>query len=263
MKEAIVITLMDDPRVFDTVDSLLDQEKRPNRIFIADASKDNKIYNKLKKYKKPVEVHKIFGSVGESRNQTLPLIDEEVIAFIDSDETAKKDWLEKITKPIVDESADYAGGKCVPMYTPKTKVDRYVWEKEEALFKKYDQLSFQMGNTAWHRKVFDTIGNFDNRIIWGGEDYDINIRATQAGYIGKYIPEAVLYHDQGMKTLEKWAQKRYKYHTGSTVAYLKNNIDIKRKERTVSIGIHPLDHLDLLLKVFAFIRGNILWKKIK
>jgi len=263
MRTVAVITLLDDENVISTIDSLLKQTVVPDRILVAYAGDDNWLFQEMKDYGGIVDVRKIYGSVGESRNQTLPLIDEDIIAFIDSDEIAFSDWIEKITKPIKDGEADYTGGKCIPFHRPVTKVERYVWEKEDELFANYDQLSFQMGNTAWNKKIFDQIGNFDKRIIWGGEDYDINIRATNAGFKGKYVPNAFLYHNPNIRTLSKWARKRYKYHTGSTIAYLKNNIDIKGKQRTMDIGSHPLDYLDLMLKVFAFVRGNIIWRRMK
>jgi len=263
MKIVVVITLMDDERVLDTLYSLSTQSLKPDRVFVADASRDTELSDEVKSWGKEyglnVEVHRIPGSVAESRNKTMSFLDEDIVVFIDSDEVARKNWLYEITRPLFFEDADYTAGLCEPRYYLGTKVEKYVWMKERQLFEDYDQLSFQMGNTAWRRHVFDRIGNFDKRIIWGGEDYDINIRATQAGFKGLYIPSAILYHDQGMKTLSSWVRKRYKYHTGSTVALLKNSVSVSSKKRTISMGRHPLDMLDFVLKILGYIRGHRIW----
>jgi GT2 family glycosyltransferase len=256
-----VITLMNDLHVLKTVDSLLEQTRVPDHIIVADASKENYIYDKLKTYDSPVDVRKIFGSVGESRNKTIPLISENIILFIDSDEEAEKHWVERITKPLLQNKADYVGGQCIPLYPPETKVEQYIWRKQKELFENYNQTNFQMGNTAWKKEVFDNIGNFDSSIIWGGEDYDINLRATNAGFKGIYAPDAILYHEKGMRTLTEWARKQYKYHTGTTYAYLKNNVDITEKKSIINISYHPLDLFDMLLKTFAFTRGYLKWRK--
>jgi len=266
MKISIVITLMNDKNVIKTIDSILEQTLLPNEIIVADAGDDKELYEKIKSYGGIVKIKKIYGSIAESRNKTIPMIKNEIIVFIDSDEKAPKEWLKKLIDPILKRDIDFVGGRTKNMYKPKNKMEEYVYRKSDFCYDeiyKKDVAKIHMGNTAWKREIFDKIGNFDEKLKWGGEDYDINIRALNAGFRGEFSDDAWVWHDRGMDTIGKWIRKRYKYHTGSTIVYLKNKIDVKKKEGSLSIGNHPLDYLDFLLKIFAFIRGNLKWRQMQ
>ena len=82
MKIVVVITLMDDERVLDTLYSLSTQSLKPDRVFVADASRDTELSDEVKSWGKEyglnVEVHRIPGSVAESRNKTMSFLDEDI-----------------------------------------------------------------------------------------------------------------------------------------------------------------------------------------
>ena len=185
---------------------------------------------------------------------------------MDSDEVAPKDWLEKIIKPILDGESDFVGGKTIHRYPPKNRIEKYIYKSCECLYKNvyiYDPSMIHMGNSAWKKEIFEKIGNFDEKLIWGGEDYDINIRAIQAGFQGVFSEDAWVWHDRGMDTIKKFILKNYRYNIGTTVTYLKNNEFKTKKKRAMKlIYLHPFEYLKLFIKVFSFIRGYMLWRKI-
>lgn len=270
MKITIVITLLNDKRVLKTLESLTKQSLKPDEVIVADGGSKKELISKIKKFEKYdyIKLHHIPGTIAESRNKTMKIVNGDIIVFIDSDEIAPEDWLDKITKPIREKKADFTGGKYYPLYKPKTKCEKYVNDSTEwrwnNLIKK-DTTTIFMGNSAWKKEIFEKIGNFDEKLKWGGEDYDINIRADQHGFKGKFVEDAWLYHDQSqLNSIEKILRKHLKYYTGTTIAYLKN--DTKGKKRgaaKVSLGFfHPIELANLLLKVIAFVIGYRLYKKI-
>ena len=269
MKTTVVITLLNDWRVFDTLDSLLKQKLSPDEIIVADGGSEGELLKKLGEYEQKsnnIRICDIPGSVAESRNKTMDLITGDIIVFLDSDETAPPGWLEKIIKPILESKADFVGGKTIPMHKPKNKVEKYIYEKSEWNYNniyRYDVSKVHMGNSAWKKKIFDKIGNFDEKIRWGGEDYDINIRAVQAGFKGVFIDEAWVWHDRGVDTLGKLFRKNYKYNIGSTIAYLKNNESRIKTKKAMKIGyLHPLELFSFFIKPFSFLKGQILYRRL-
>jgi len=102
--------------------------------------------------------------------------------------------------------------------------------------------------------------------VWGGEDYDINLRAIKHGFRGKFVKDAWVWHDQShLNSIEKVLKKRYRYFVGAAIAYLKNGkigaekrVDLKKH-----FGFfHPIEVVSLILKPIAFIEGYIRWRKL-
>jgi glycosyltransferase involved in cell wall biosynthesis len=266
---SVIITLLNDWRVKDTLDTILNQTILPDEIIVADGGSKKDLLDYLNNYSKENEIVKIYdipGSIAESRNRTIPLAKGDIIIFLDSDETAPKDWLEKLVYPILKGEADFVGGTNIGMHKPKNNIEKYVYKSADINYKNVcidDPSMIPMGNSAWKKEIFDVIGNFDKKLKWGGEDYDINIRAIQAGFKGVFSLDAWVWHDRGMDTIKKFILKNYRYNIGTTVAYLKNNeLKSKKKGAIKLIYIHPLEFFKLFIKVFSFIRGNIMWKKL-
>lgn len=264
---SIIITLYNDWRVKDTIDSLIQQDLHADEILVADAGSEKKLLDMIYAYEKKhqsIKILNIPGSIAESRNKTLPKATGDLIIFIDSDEKAPTPWLKEIIKPIIEKKADFVGGKTIPMYPPKNKVEKYIYDSSDWLYENVftdDPSMIHMGNSAWRKEIFETIGNFDARLQWGGEDYDINIRAMQAGFKGLFSNEAWVWHDRGMDSLSKIFKKKYKYNIGTTIAYLKNKEFNKKSKNALKIGYkHPIELFSYLIKILSFIRGYRIWK---
>lgn len=258
-----VITLKDDKKVLRTLFSLRCMDMCPNYVFVADGSTSDELFFRIKKLFPFINIKKIFGNVAVSRYKTLEylmgLTGWGIIVFIDSDQYATKYWLKQLTSPIINGDVDYTVGCEQPVSVDGySRVEQYINHRRRTI-SKGDQRFFSMGGTAWKRDVFEKVGNFDPSIGWGGEDYDINIRATKMGFKGRYVKDAVLLHDYPEKTLGRWICKRLKYHTGTTLVYLKHKTDIIGCRKTLGLGCHPLDWLDRVLKVIGFIRGCLIY----
>jgi len=271
MKTSVVITLLNDWRVFRTIASLLNQTRKPDEIIIADGGSDKRLLDALHNINaENMKIYVLLGSVAETRNKVLKKIEGDIVVFIDADEVAPSSWLQKLIKPIEDERADFTGGGTLPLYSPRTKIEEFVvnfdkWFYENVV--KNDITALPMGNSAWKMEIFDIVGGFDERLRWGGEDYDINLRAVQAGFRGMYVEDAWVWHDQShLNTIWKVIKKKYRYSVGATVAYLKNNAFSNKKRTAVKTSVmykHPIEFLNLGVKAVAFIRGWHEWRRME
>lgn len=267
MDVTVLITVYNDPRMRETVDSLLEAERVPDEILIADGGSTDgtwELAGDLADAHDVVRPVQAPGRVAETRNDALPEATGDVVAFLDADEVAPPPWLARLVAPIEAGQADFAGGPTKPLHEPSSKAEAYVNEHDDWFYEHVvprDITMLPMGNSAWHRRVFDEIGGFDPALRWGGEDYDVNLRAQQAGFEGAFVPEAWVYHDQsGIDSLGTLLRKRYRYMVGATMAYAKNGVLFSKaggSARTTARFRHPYEALLALLKPFAFAHGLI------
>ncbi|HEC93051.1 MAG TPA: glycosyltransferase [Candidatus Atribacteria bacterium] len=272
MKTSVIITLLNDFRVKDTIDSLLTQERLPDEIIIADGGSEKTLLNLLSNYKKKskrIKVYNLPGSVAETRNKVLPMVKGDLIIFLDADEIAPPQWLSHLINPIEKDEVDFTGGPTKPHQKAMNKCEAFVNNYSHWFYKHIvsnDISMLPMGNTAWRKKIFDEIGGFDERLRWGGEDYEINLRALAKGFKGTLVKDAWVWHDQShLHSLKDIFRKKYKYATGAALAYFKSEKISKKiggAAKTAFMYFHPIEFMNFLIKPFAFIRGYILWKKL-
>ena len=198
----------------------------------------------------------------------------DIIAFIDSDEVAEEDWLGKIVGPIASGIADFASGKTVSV-EPTSNAERILAELQDNSILKQDISYTAMGNSAWSVKIFKTIGNFDNTSSSDGtdsdtiagsyhvsDDFDINLRALNAGFKGKYVHNAIIYHNQShVNSLHKLIKYMYGQYVRTVIAYFKHGKNIKKFTKASKSINHPFELFLLLIKPIALLRGWIEWRR--
>ena len=266
----VIITLLNDKRFERTIKSLLEQTPVPEKIIIADGGSTDGSFELAKEYEKKYNNIKVLflpGSITETRNKMLKEITGDILIFIDADEVAPKHWLKSLIGPIINGEADFTGGPTEPLSAAKSNAEKYVNDFDDWFYKNIvstDITMLPMGNSAWSKKVFDTVGGFDEKLRWDSEDYDMNLRAVKAGFKGVLVPEAWVYHDQGhLNTRQKIIKRKYKYSVGATMAYLKNNILWEKATKSTETSIrfhHPYEWIILLIKPVALIHGIVAWK---
>jgi len=269
MKTNVVITLLNDTRVCTTLNSLENQSRLPDRVIIADGGSREPLPSYIKKHYNTVEFYSLPGSVASSRDDVLRFIDlteDNIIIFIDADQKAPKYWLENLVAPIESGEADFTGGGTRPFPRKHNNLEKYVNKFDEWFYDNIvsnDITALPMGNSAWRADIFNTIGGFDNRLMWGGEDYDVNLRAISHGFKGKFVKSAWVWHDQQFSSIFKYLKKRYRYSVGATIAYIKNNVmSTKSKSAISKIQYrHPIEYVCTLLKIPAFLQGYRLWRR--
>jgi glycosyltransferase involved in cell wall biosynthesis len=274
MKTCVLITLLNDERVIQTITSIKYQTIKPDLILIADGGSKILFQNKVKDLIKDYDnfVFKEYkGSIAKTRYYAMIdiLSEYDIVAFIDSDEIAPPFWLEKITKDIKEGKADFVGGKTIPWYPEKSKSEKFFNELEERKYQSIVSNSvyhIPMGNSAWSMKVFKKIGNFEYETTKYGlsEDFDINLRAIENGFRGIFNPEIFVTHDQShLNTFYKVLKSSYFRFVRTGVTYRKHKVSFSNTtSATKKIEIfHPFQLVLLLLKPFAYITAWVEWNK--
>jgi cellulose synthase/poly-beta-1,6-N-acetylglucosamine synthase-like glycosyltransferase len=269
----VLVTLYEDPRFVRAAGSLLEGKRVPDEILVADGGSSDGSWEQaqdLEADHDPVRAIRCPGSVAETRNQALPEAQGDVVAFLDADEVAPTRWLNRIVAPIESGEADFTGGPTRPWAPPESRAEDWV-NRFDRWF--YDHVvpqniaALPMGNSAWRAALLEEVGGFDPRIRWGGEDYDLNLRALAAGARGRFLREAWVYHDQShLDSVPALVRRKFDYSKGATVAYLKNDVLGDRATSSVLAELnfrHPLVLLFLLVKPLAFLAGYRAWRRIQ
>ncbi len=259
MKTSVIVTSYNDPRIETTLLSLSKQTISPDEILVADGGTSWDIQSLCDKYGAKLEIIK--GNVPETRSKVIFKAMGDIIVFIDTDESAPDDWLAAITNPIRKGEADFTGGP-TKHSRAKTQAELYINLLEDHLYENLvnqDIRYLPMGNSAWKKEIFEKIGTF-NTDISAAEDYDINMRAVNAGFAGKYVTNAWVYHDHSeINTFNKLIRKRYRYLRATAQVYLmqamlKSRLSIKRRIFVrhpfyiVETALKPLAMLDALIR---------------
>jgi len=137
-------------------------------------------------------------SRGAARNKGVKESQGELLAFIDADCVADKDWLLNITKGFTSKEIGGCGGK-VLAYEPRSLIEKYIdyrgmYSQEECITNKKTLLPrIITANAAYPRRIVEEVGLFDSRFA-SQEDIDLAWRVFLKGYKLAYIPEAMVYH---------------------------------------------------------------------
>jgi glycosyltransferase involved in cell wall biosynthesis len=198
--------------IHEAVSSVLRQLSPPHQVII---SVDHNL-ELLKRLKAeiPVGVELVFNDstkgLSETRNAGIRAATGDIIAFIDDDATAEKDWLEKLSQHFENSAVAAAGGKIVPHWL---NGGRPAWFPEEldwivgctyaGLPHRGNLVRNLIGcNMAFRANTFNSIGLFNSKVgrtnkTQGiGDDSEFCLRLTHAlpGALIVYEPEAVVYH---------------------------------------------------------------------
>lgn len=266
----VLITLLDDARVVETLKSLWGQQPSPLEVLVADGGSSPQVLGDVRTTLDslgfPGRLEILPGSIARTRNLALPMAKGDIVAFIDADEVAPEGWLAYLTAPIVGGEADFTGGPTRPLAEPRSWYEGYLnafdaWFYGAVVAR--DITTLPMGNSAWRTEVLRRIGGFDERLSLGGEDYDVSLRAAAGGFRGLFVPDAWVFHDQShLDSLGKLLRRKYRYSVGATMAYRKNGV-LRRKAipaaATARHFRHPLEYISLPLKPIALVHGIIAW----
>jgi GT2 family glycosyltransferase len=262
----VEIAVKDDPRLLAAIDSLAAQHRRPDRVLIAASPLTPEELASAALRRQPalrVELVRLPGGPVDARVQAMRLLREPTTVFLDSDEVAPPEWLERIVAPIEAGSAAYAGGPTRPLRPPSHPIQRYMELLEESI---YDDLVprniayLPLGNSAWSTAVLQRFG-FDARVT--AEDHDLETRVIASGLRGVYLPDAWVYHDKSLETSYwRWARKRYVWLFQMAVSLLKNGkMGDRWHERRRRIR-HPLYYVEALMKPIALVHARLRWARV-
>jgi GT2 family glycosyltransferase len=262
----VEVAVRDDRRAVDAVRSLAGQSRRPDRILVAAAPEsppDLLDAIRTAAGAVPIEVARFPGGVVDARAGALALVREDLLAFLDADERAPPGWLALLVEPLERGLAAFSGGPTRPTRAPVGSIERYYDLLEESIYADLvpgNVVYVPLQNSAWSTPLLRSLG-FDARIPFA-EDHDLATRALAAGAVGRFVPEAWVYHDKSTeKSLGRWARKRYRYLVAMAMSLLKNGqLRGRLAERRRPVP-HPLRYLEATMKPFALLDASVRWRR--
>jgi GT2 family glycosyltransferase len=264
----VEIAVRDDTRVLEALASLAHQTRRPNRVLIAASTASPPALLAAAADRTPgipLEIARFPGGVVDARAGSLALVREDIVAFLDSDERAPPEWLARLSAPIEEGRADFAGGPTRPTRPAVSSLERYNELLEASIYadlvpRRVTYLPLQ--NTAWRAATLRRIG-FDPRIPYA-EDHDLEVRASREGATGVFVPEAFVYHDPGDgRNVLRWARKRYRYLVAMAMSLLKNGEFASRIEEHRRHVRHPLRWVEAAMKPVALLHATVRWRRLR
>jgi len=261
----VEVAVHSDPRLLNALGSLDQQTRRPERVFVAAAPATPESLLLAARQRFPrlvVDTGRYPGGVVGARSASLSQIVEDVTAFLDSDEVAPAEWLERLVAPLEAGPVSFTGGPTRPLRPPESSIERYYAELDESIYR--DQVPTNVAylplqNTAWRTADLRRLG-FDPRIPFA-EDHDLETRALHEGLRGVFVPEAWVFHDKTQETsFLRWARKRYRYNVAMAMSLIKNGeLTGRLRERRTPVR-HPLRYVEALLKPVALLDARVRWR---
>lgn len=150
-----------------------------------------------------------------ARNVGIKHAENDIIAFLDADETIDNDWLETALDVMQSQNADYLGCDVELTLPADTLVGRYNirtgFPVEQYLREEHYAPTCAL---VVRRDVFDDVGKFDARLISGG-DREFGERVFEAGYTQEYAADATVFHP-ARTSVKSLAKKNFRVGRGFT-----------------------------------------------
>lgn len=261
----VEIAVNADPRLLTALASLDQQTRRPDRVLVAAAltTPEPLLLEARRRFPRlAIDAERFPGGVVGARAASLPRIVEDITAFLDSDEIAPGEWLERLAAPLDAGRVTFAGGPTRPLRPPASSVERYYAALDESIYRDLVPTSvayLPLQNTAWRTADLRRLG-FDPRIPFA-EDHDLETRALREGLQGVYVPDAWVFHDKSdERSFLRWVKKRYRYNVAMAMSLIKNGeLRGRLSERRVPVH-HPLRYVEALLKPVALVEARVRWR---
>jgi glycosyltransferase involved in cell wall biosynthesis len=197
--------------VHEAVDSALAQTLKPHEVIVA-IDHNEELFHRLKA-ELPPEVKTIlndgpYRGSSATDNAGVSLSRGDIVAFMDDDAVAERDWLEHLIKPYQDPSIVAVGGRLIPVWTNR----RPEWFCEElywivgSTYKGHPEARTEVRNLIFcnaslRRQVFDSIGLFPaetGRLANWGTGFEsqafLRLKFQMPDSIILYEPDAVVHH---------------------------------------------------------------------
>ncbi len=200
----VVLTVLRDPRVARTLESLLNQDRRADEVLVDDGGGDDRVERITAEFSardSRIRHLPAPGNIPESRNIALRAATGEFVVFLDADEIAPPGWLTALLAPFSDPRVGFTGGPTPALAGTARSVGARYYDGYLRRF--YDTVAranphaLPMGNSAWRAEVFRSVGLLDTTLYRraASEDQEIAVRALEAGWKGVYVPAAGVDHD--------------------------------------------------------------------
>ena len=177
-----------------------------------------------------------------------------IVAFLDDDVEAHKDWIINIKQAFETyPEAAYVGGKVLPLWAgspPKwvrPNLAPLALQDHGSVAKEAGPswpVCLVSANLACRREVFDTVGPFDpatqrvKNSIGSMEDHEWQMRVWSAGMKGMYVPEMIVDAPVSKERLTRRYHRRWHFGHGSFRSVLRDAASERSAWRWLDVPAH-------------------------
>ncbi|HSX29872.1 MAG TPA: glycosyltransferase family 2 protein [Candidatus Saccharimonadales bacterium] len=277
MKNHIVViipNLNGETRLAAAIESVLGQSYRNLSLVIVDNASTDDSRAIIERYKKKdsrvssIYREKNYGFTGGVNPGIDAAISQGAIyaAPFNNDAIADKDWAKHLAH-FLDTHEDYGIAACSILHsdgkTIDSTADQYtVWGipfprgRDEPAANRYgltaDIFGASGGASMYRVSMLKEIGGFDQDFFAYYEDIDLSFRAQLAGWKVRFVPEAVVYHEQG-KTSAQLSKRQTSGRVATeftTKQYMKNLPYILVKDMPLKLLVRVLPRFVLAYTLF-------------
>ena len=166
-------------------------------IIVVDNGSEESLESVTSQFNNTLLVYESQSGSYAARNKGLTIAKGKIIAFTDSDCIPHKNWLENgLAKLLENDNCGIVGGKINIIYQNAqhpTSVEIYDMINSLKQDKNVEKFQAVTANLFTHRKVIETVGNFDSRLKSGG-DVEWSYRVHLQGYQILYAESACVDH---------------------------------------------------------------------
>jgi glycosyltransferase involved in cell wall biosynthesis len=215
MRVSVCLTVLNAEKLISPLlESLLNQTKRAEEIVIVDGGSSDRtveIISHFQKKERRIKLLKQKCLRAQGRNLSIELSRNSIVAMTDAGCIAKKDWLEKITAPLIHNEVDIASG----VY--KMKGDSPM-QKALGIFLGFPLSKFSEDflpttrSIAFRKESWEKVGGFPEGKGNSAEDTEFNYKAIKLGLKYSRVKDAVVEWGipetlaEGLKTMGDYAR---------------------------------------------------------
>lgn len=224
---------------------VIDNNSNDNTKFII-----NKYKTKCSKIKTIFEPHR---SRGAARNAGLEIVNGDIIAMIDSDCVAPKNWIEQITSPIRKNKELMVQGNeadCINNYWTSMEQDfNSIYLKNRGYDSYIDH--FDTKNCAFRKRIITELGHF-NKNLKNCEDFELKLRLHKKGYRIYFAQNCRVQHFH-KDTLIKTILRRVNQGFWSTKIYYLHRNYLKGSNDSMVTSLNPIIFFSFFISIFIFL----------
>jgi glycosyltransferase involved in cell wall biosynthesis len=204
---SVIIIARNEPLIEYTLRSLEYQALKPYEVIVVVDSFNDISAEIARKYMGKLPIKVIINDVkpgyGGARRKGVEEARGSILVFIDADALAPPWWLHYITRDL--DNAYVVAGPAITV--KKSDLVNISNRLPSMLMPSYCENSYTWfaptQNLAFRREVLEVIGNFDEELDIGGEDYDFCLRLKKAGISILYDNCAYVFHAEHEHKLNK------------------------------------------------------------
>lgn len=213
---SVVVTTIGKREIRKCIDSVLNSSYKNFELIVVNDG--GKINLKEKGFRIVNQEHK---GLAAARNNGIKNSKGKIIAFIDDDAVAEKDWLEKLVFSFVFPEIGAVSGKSIEYFKNKT-MENMLWTcNKYGLIKvnpekleKNDFFVVHGCNMAFTRKALESVGFEDENFTFYFDEIDLSWRLHKAGYKIVTNSDAVVHHfiKSNIRFGNKFGFGKFKYY---------------------------------------------------